>query len=109
MALPAMESATAANNGHSLQDIKKSRRTVILGGAGLPLPGTGDAGVEPLTPPLSERDSDDVADLYIPEAEEHFESVDLSSDEEWSNQPDTASIAESTQVTPCSTRAYNRD
>jgi hypothetical protein len=65
----------------SLKEIKKSRRTVILG-AGLNLPAGGDGVAQPLTPPLSERASDDVEELFSPEQEEHYESLELSSDDE---------------------------
>src|SRR5277367_1659586 len=65
----------------SLKEIKKSRRTVILG-TGLSLPARGDGLAQPLTPPLSERASDDVEELFSPEAEEHYESLELSSDED---------------------------
>jgi hypothetical protein len=65
----------------SLKEIKKSRRTVILG-TGLSLPAGGDGVAQPLTPPLSERASDDVEELFSPEAEEHYESLELSSDED---------------------------
>jgi len=65
----------------SLKEIKKSRRTVILG-TGLSLPAGGDGVAQPLTPPLSERSSDDVEELFSPETEEHYESLELSSDDE---------------------------
>jgi hypothetical protein len=65
----------------SLKEIKKSRRTVILG-TGLSLPARGDGLAQPLTPPLSERASDDVEELFSPETEEHYESLELSSDED---------------------------
>src|SRR5271170_317068 len=68
---------------HGLKEIKRSRRTVILGGAALNLPSAGDDGiVAPLTPPMSERASGDVEALFSPEREEHYESVDLSSEDE---------------------------
>lgn len=65
----------------SLKEIKKSRRTVILG-TGLSLPAGGDGVAQPLTPPLSDRASDDVEELFSPEQEEHYESLELSSDDE---------------------------
>jgi hypothetical protein len=65
----------------SLKEIKKSRRTVILR-TGLGLPARSDGLAQPLTPPLSERASDDVEELFSPEAEEHYESLELSSDED---------------------------
>jgi len=65
----------------SLKEIKKSRRTVILG-TGLNLPAGGDGVAQPLTPPLSDRASDDVEQLFSPEQEEHYESLELSSDDE---------------------------
>ena len=72
----------------SLKEIKKSRRTVILG-TGLALPAEGDGVAQPLTPPLSDRESDDVDELFSPEREEHYESLELSSDDddegEWDN------------------------
>lgn len=72
-----------------LKEIKKSRRTVILGNtAALSIPASCDNTLPPLTPPLSERASGDVERLYSPEISEHYESVDLSSDEdvgEWEN------------------------
>ena len=71
----------------SLKEIKKSRRTVILG-AGLNLPAGGDGVEQPLTPPLSDRGSDDVEELFSPESEEHYEALELSSDDEdqeWNN------------------------
>ena len=70
----------------SLKEIKKSRRTVMLGSSALSLPDSGNDGMSPLTPPLSERASGDVEQLFSPEAEEHYENIDLSSDEcegEW--------------------------
>ena len=71
----------------SLKEIKKSRRTVMLGSDVLSIPtACGDVGV-PLTPPLSDRASRDVDELFSPEREEHYESVDLSdedgADEVW--------------------------
>lgn len=68
----------------SLKEIKKSRRTVMLGSA-LALPSHGEGSVLsiPLTPPLSDRASGEVdGELYSPQGEEHYENVDLSSDEE---------------------------
>jgi len=65
----------------SLKEIKKSRRTVMLGSDVLPIPtACGDVGV-PLTPPLSDRASRDADELFSPEREEHYESVDLSDEE----------------------------
>ena len=72
-----------------LKEIKKSRRTVILGNtAALSIPASCDNTLPPLTPPLSERASGDVEPLFSPEKSEHYESVDLSSDEDdgdWDN------------------------
>ena len=72
-----------------LKEIKKSRRTVILGTtAALSIPTSCDNNLPPLTPPLSERESDDGEPLFSPEKSEHYESVDLSSDEDvggWDN------------------------
>jgi hypothetical protein len=65
----------------SLKEIKKSRRTVMLGSA-LPVPDGNIEHAVPLTPPLSERASGDVAELFSPEREERYESIDLSSGEE---------------------------
>lgn len=74
-----------------LKEIKKSRRTVILGStAALSIPASCDNALPPLTPPLSERASGDVEQLFSPEISEHYESVDLSSDEdvgEWEQDP----------------------
>ena len=72
-------------NGQRTKEIKKTRRTVILGNTALTIPASPDSAVPPLTPPLSERASGDVEELLSPEKEEHYESVDLSSDEggEW--------------------------
>jgi len=50
--------------------------------------GTDDGNTAPLTPPMSERASGDVEQLFSPEKEEHYESVDLSSEdegEEWNH------------------------
>jgi hypothetical protein len=73
----------------SLKEIKKSRRTVILGNTtALSIPGSCDNNLPPLTPPLSERASGDIEPLFSPERSEHYENVDLSSDEddeEWDN------------------------
>jgi hypothetical protein len=66
----------------SLKEIKKSRRTVLLGNDVLPIPVAYGDLVVPLTPPLSDRASGDVDDLFSPEREEHFESVDLSDAQE---------------------------
>jgi len=78
---------TTALQAQSLKEIKKSRRTVMLGSDVLSIPtACGDVGV-PLTPPLSDRASRDVDELFSPEREEHYESVDLSdedgADEVW--------------------------
>ena len=85
----------------SLKEIKKSRRTVMLGSA-LTLPGHGEGSVLsiPLTPPLSERASGEVDGLYSPEREERYETVDLSSDEDegWDHSDDAAAIDESDEV-----------
>jgi hypothetical protein len=95
------ESGGQISKVQSLQEIKKSRRTVILG-SGIPLHVATDGVPEPLTPPLSERASDDVAELFSPETEEHFESVDLSSEDEveWnqSQQEITTPIQDPEQV-----------
>src|SRR5438045_1949374 len=66
----------------NLKEIKKSRRTVILGNSALSIPASCDNTLPPLTPPLSERASDDGEPLFSPEKSEHYESVDLSSDED---------------------------
>jgi hypothetical protein len=88
----------------SLKEIKKSRRTVILGNSALTLPVSCDNGIPPLTPPLSDRASGDVDDLYSPETEERYESVDLSSDEEvveWiESEEQSISIDDPEQVVP---------
>jgi hypothetical protein len=75
-------------NGQRTKEIKKTRRTVILGNSALTIPASPDNTVPPLTPPLSERASGDVEELLSPEKEEHYECVDLSSDEgeEWSQE-----------------------
>ena len=72
-------------NGQRSKEIKKTRRTVILGNSALTIPASPADAVPPLTPPLSERASGDVEELLSPEKEEHYESVDLLSDEgeEW--------------------------
>lgn len=63
----------------ALKEIKKSRRTVMLA-AKLP----SATPESPLTPPLSERASNDVEGLYGPEREERYESIALSSEDgEW--------------------------
>ena len=51
----------------------------------LSLPVKGNELITPLTPPLSDRASRDMEELYSPEKEEHYESVDLSNEdsEEW--------------------------
>jgi hypothetical protein len=71
-------------NIESLKEIKKSRRTVMLGTA-LSLPVKGSELIAPLTPPLSDRASRDMDGFFSPEKEEHYESVDLSSEDnrEW--------------------------
>jgi hypothetical protein len=80
-----LSSVEIQENGRvqSLKEIKKSRRTMMLGSA-LQLPSHGSA-VDltiPLTPPLSDRASGDVEQLYSPEVDERYESVDLSSEED---------------------------
>jgi hypothetical protein len=59
------------------KEIKKLRRTVMLAPT-LNLPAHEMGQMEPLTPPLSERASGDVNELYCPETEERYESIDLS-------------------------------
>ena len=72
-----------------LKEIKKSRRTVILGG-NVPLSTHEGVVIAPLTPPLSERASNDIEELYSPEREERYESIALSSSEdgEWDPHPE---------------------
>jgi hypothetical protein len=79
----------------SLKEIKKERRTVMLG-QGLTLPKSeGERCMSvPLTPPLSERASGDVCELFSPQREERYESVDLTSETgeevlEWHGLDDT--------------------
>lgn len=80
----------------SLKEIKKSRRTVMLG-VGLDVSG-GDGLVSlPLTPPLSERGEE----MFGPEREERYESVDLSSEDglEWDqSDQEQSSVTESFAV-----------
>ena len=64
----------------NVQEIKKSRRTVLLGPS-LQLPANGVEEIVPLTPPLSERASGEVEELFTPKTEERYESVDLSNSE----------------------------
>jgi hypothetical protein len=64
-----------------LKELKKSRRTVMLGSA-LTLSNSDNTLCPPLTPPLSERASGDVEPLFSPVVEEHYESVDFSSEDE---------------------------
>jgi hypothetical protein len=87
----------------SLKEIKKSRRTMMLGSA-LQLPNAG-SGVDltlPLTPPLSDRASGDVEQLFSPEREERYESVDLSSEEdaEWDHSEQQSATEDSDEVYP---------
>lgn len=91
-----IKEALGTKEVQSLKEIKKSRRTVILGTtAALSIPNSCDNSLPPLTPPLSERASGDVEQLFSPEISEHYESVDLSSDEdveEWDNSEDPTPI-----------------
>jgi hypothetical protein len=85
----------------SLKEIKKSRRTMMLGSA-LQLPSHG-SGVDltiPLTPPLSDRASGDVEQLYSPEVDERYESVDLSSEEDavWDHSEQHSTMDDSDEV-----------
>src|ERR1700737_918832 len=93
----------------SLKEIKKSRRTVMFGSA-LKVDGNGGGLMAfPLTPPLSERASgstQDGRDMFGPEREERYESVDLSSEDglEWeqSDRDQSSSMTESEEVVPLS-------
>jgi len=76
-----LEAEVATLQVQSLKEIKRSRRTVMLGNDVLSIPGGCADLAVPLTPPLSDRASGDVEELFSPEKEEHFESVDLSDEE----------------------------
>jgi hypothetical protein len=91
----------AGSQVQSLKEIKKSRRTMMLG------PTLGDPAnlvSLPLTPPLSERASGSINDgeeMYNPDREERYESVDLSSDDglEWDqSDQERSSTTESEEV-----------
>jgi hypothetical protein len=86
----------------SLKEIKKSRRTMMLGPA---MGGDGNLVSLPLSPPLSERTSsvNDGEEVYSPEREERYESVDLSSEDglEWDqSDQEQLSMTESEEVCP---------
>ena len=97
------DAAVEGGRVQSLKEIKKSRRTVMLGSAlTLPTHGEGSVMSVPLTPPLSDRASAEVDELYSPEREEHYENVDLSSDEEdegeWDHSEDATALEASDEV-----------
>lgn len=97
------EAVVEGGRVQSLKEIKKSRRTVMLGSAlSLPTQGEGSVLRIPLTPPLSERASGEVDELYSPERVELYENVDLSSDEEeegeWDRSEDAAPLDDSDEV-----------
>jgi len=58
-------------------------------GNGLTIPTSDTTGtiIAPLTPPLSDRQSGDVEDFFVPEEEERYENVDLSSEASWEETP----------------------
>jgi len=109
----ALDAAMDQGRVQSLKEIKKSRRTVMLGSAlTLPTHGEGSVLSIPLTPPMSERASGEVNDdaLYSPEQEERYENVDLSSDEDgaWDqSEEDAATIDASDEVYPLCDRRAN--
>ena len=72
---------STGGNVQSLKELKKSRRTVMLGSA-LTLSDPDKTLRPPLTPPLSERASGDVEQLFSPVVEEHYENVEFSSEDE---------------------------
>lgn len=83
---PAVSNAVPESNVQSLKELKKSRRTVMLGtGLNIPTTATGTSGTmaPPLTPPLSVRTSGDVEEFFDPDREDTYESVDLSSEASW--------------------------
>src|SRR5436190_23573580 len=99
MAAQVEEDALEGGRVRSLKEIKRSRRTVMLGSAlALPSHGEGSMLSIPLTPPLSDRASAEVDDLYRSETEEHYENVDLSSDEEgdWDHSDNATAMMEDT-------------
>jgi hypothetical protein len=86
----------------SLKEIKKSRRTMMLSPA---MGGDSSLVSLPLSPPLSERTSsvNDGEEMYSPEREERYESVDLSSEDglEWDqSDQEQLSMVESEEVCP---------
>jgi hypothetical protein len=75
---------TTESKVQSLKELKKSRRTVMLT---IPATGTPGMTIPPLTPPLSDRTSGDVEEFFVPESEECYENVDLSSEASWEDSP----------------------